>query len=282
MSGTEDKVKEFGTKIITSLALSAIDVEILKKKVEADEKRETIFDQLEKGYQSDALTAYNKSQVDKRLVKAMLIPRTGEVTSSIEFMFNPKEFNLMHKIQLENMNGSRTVRGLPKVNYGFVEPRTINLQGLIFDTYEQRTSVLTKLQPLLDAFDFSKFYDPFTSQKTGDKEYKERILNVSMGTEVKNIISNVSGVDVVGMDEYGAENLAKQPLKLRRPPVYYFIWGEKNYMCCMIENANFKLMMFLPDGTPVRASVDISLREVDLGVASRAYSPREKSLKSGQ
>jgi hypothetical protein len=57
--------------------------------------------------------------------------------------------------------------------------------------------------------------------------------------------------------------------------------GRKNYMCCMIETSNCKLMMFLPDGTPVRASVDLALREVDLGVASRKFSKRQKFTPSG-
>jgi hypothetical protein len=34
--------------------------------------------------------------------------------------------------------------------------------------------------------------------------------------------------------------------------------------------------MFLPNGTPVRAMVNITLEEVDLGVASRAFSERQK------
>jgi hypothetical protein len=71
----------------------------------------------------------------------MLIPRGGETASPIEFMFNPKDFNIMHKVQLESMAGARTERGLPKINYGFVEPRTINIQGAIFDTYETGGSV---------------------------------------------------------------------------------------------------------------------------------------------
>ncbi|MGL4498868.1 MAG: hypothetical protein ACRCU2_07370 [Planktothrix sp.] len=269
-----DKVK----KMAKGAFLAGAEIKILKDANKKDKQREEQFAALENQSQKTALNTYKSLQVDKRLVKAMLIPRTGEVTSNIEFMFNPKEFNLMHKIQLENMNGSRTVRGLPKVNYGFVEPRTINLQGLIFDTYEQRISVLKKLQPLLDAFDFSKFFDPFKNQNG----YQERLNKVSIANGALDSLSNDVGIKALDTQEYGSESLSQQALELKRPPVYYFIWGEKNYMCCMIENANFKLMMFLPDGTPVRASVDISLREVDLGVASRAYSKRQKFITAGQ
>lgn len=202
----------------------------------------------------------------------MLIPREGEKASPIKFMFNPKDFNIMHKVSLEMMNGARTKRGLPKINYGFVEPRNINIQGAIFDTYETGGSVLDSIKPLLDAFDFSKFSDPFRNQGG----YQERTTNVDYTKTAISAAGKSIGGNVIGLGEYGAENVAEQSLELRRPPVYYFCWGEKNYMCCMIESTNCKLMMFLPNGTPVRASVDLTLREVDLGVASRAFSKRQK------
>jgi Contractile injection system tube protein len=52
----------------------------------------------------------------------------------------------------------------------------------------------------------------------------------------------------------------------RRPPVYIFEWGignNKDYFHCVITSLTYKLTMFLTDGTPVRAIVDISLQEVD-------------------
>jgi hypothetical protein len=52
--------------------------------------------------------------------------------------------------------------------------------------------------------------------------------------------------------------------KMRRPPVYEFRWGTQQYFRkCFVENLSYKLTMFLPDGTPVRAIVDISLKEAD-------------------
>ena len=50
-----------------------------------------------------------------------------------------------------------------------------------------------------------------------------------------------------------------------RPPVYRFMWGEQMYMkCCFIEKLNYKLTMFLPNGTPVRAVIDsLTLKEAD-------------------
>ncbi|NJM22530.1 MAG: hypothetical protein HC836_20380 [Richelia sp. RM2_1_2] len=50
-----------------------------------------------------------------------------------------------------------------------------------------------------------------------------------------------------------------------RPPVYRFVWGDNIYLrCCFIEKLSYKLTMFLPNGTPVRAVIDsLSLKEAD-------------------
>jgi hypothetical protein len=50
-----------------------------------------------------------------------------------------------------------------------------------------------------------------------------------------------------------------------RPPIYQFMWGKQVYLRrCFIEQLNYKLTMFLPDGTPVRAVIDsLTLKEAD-------------------
>ncbi len=48
----------------------------------------------------------------------------------------------------------------------------------------------------------------------------------------------------------------------KRPPVYIFIWKDE-YFHCVITSLTYTLNMFLTNGTPVRAMVDISLQEVD-------------------
>lgn len=48
----------------------------------------------------------------------------------------------------------------------------------------------------------------------------------------------------------------------KRPPVYKFTWKDEYFYCVMIS-LTYTLTMFLTDGTPVRAMVDISLQEVD-------------------
>lgn len=51
----------------------------------------------------------------------------------------------------------------------------------------------------------------------------------------------------------------------QRTPIYQFIWGSKIYLRrCFVEKLSYKLTMFLPDGTPVRAVIDsLSLKEAD-------------------
>lgn len=48
----------------------------------------------------------------------------------------------------------------------------------------------------------------------------------------------------------------------KRPPVYIFTWRDK-YFHCVMTSLTYTLNMFLADGTPVRALVDIALQEVD-------------------
>ena len=51
--------------------------------------------------------------------------------------------------------------------------------------------------------------------------------------------------------------------KEKRPPTYVFAWGSHQYIRCFITSLNYKLTMFLPDGTPVRAKLDLTLQEID-------------------
>lgn len=49
----------------------------------------------------------------------------------------------------------------------------------------------------------------------------------------------------------------------KRPPVYWLVWGQRKSFPCVMTTLSYKLDMFLPDGTPVRALVDMTLQEVD-------------------
>lgn len=49
----------------------------------------------------------------------------------------------------------------------------------------------------------------------------------------------------------------------QRPPVYCLEWGRNKTFPCVITSLSYKLDLFLANGTPVRAIVDLSLQEVD-------------------
>jgi hypothetical protein len=51
--------------------------------------------------------------------------------------------------------------------------------------------------------------------------------------------------------------------KEKRPPTYVFTWGNFQYIRCFITDLSYTLTLFLPDGTPVRAKLDLTLEEVD-------------------
>ncbi len=51
--------------------------------------------------------------------------------------------------------------------------------------------------------------------------------------------------------------------KAQRPPVYLFTWGKNVYLRCFIKSFTFRLTLFLSDGTPVRAILDLVLEQVD-------------------
>lgn len=49
----------------------------------------------------------------------------------------------------------------------------------------------------------------------------------------------------------------------KRPPVYWLVWGQRKSFPCVMTSMSYKFDLFLPDGTPVRALVDITLQEVE-------------------
>ncbi|MBD2576493.1 hypothetical protein [Oscillatoria sp. FACHB-1406] len=64
-------------------------------------------------------------------------------------------------------------------------------------------------------------------------------------------------LEFVGKEGGGSDN--------QRPPLYTFFWGQRVYLrSCFIEKLNYKLTLFLPDGTPVRAVIDsLTLKEAE-------------------
>jgi hypothetical protein len=177
------------------------------------------------------------------LVKAELCSKEGGTT--IEFMFNPNELNFSRSLQLNTIKGSRTDKGIPKINFGYPEPYTLTINNILFDTYEIGKSVLDYIKPFQDAVDFEKFK---LSDDKRDPKDKER------------------------------------PKITKRPPSYIFMWGSE-YLLCLVKSLSYKLTLFLPNGTPVRAVVSLTLQEVDNSNANPDFStpePKDKQRDKDQ
>ena len=95
------------------------------------------------------------------------------------------------------------------------------------------------------------------------KAYKVTISNILFDTfeEQTDVVSKYIEPFKRAVEFVGKGGEAKD----QRPPLYTFNWGKRIYLKkCFIENLNYKLTMFLPDGTPVRAKIDsLTLKEVE-------------------
>jgi Contractile injection system tube protein len=168
------------------------------------------------------------------LSKATLIPANkGEKATEIKFMFNPTELKFSRSVNIEQSEGSRTSKGQNKTSFKHPNPYQLTISNIILDTYElsgKDQDVLKKLKPFTEAVVYSK----------GDG-------------------SNSKGGGSSGKNKGAGKNQGKD----KRPPIYLFTWGTNAYLRCFVKSLNFRLTMFLPDGTPVRAVIDLTLEQVD-------------------
>jgi hypothetical protein len=102
------------------------------------------------------------------------------------------------------------------------------------------------------------------------KSYAIKISNILIDTYE-------TGENVLEKYVNSFKNAVKFMEPKQRPPIYQFIWGKQIYFeYCFVEKLSYKLTMFLPDGTPVRAVIDnLSLKETDRQVDD-SEQPRTK------
>lgn len=154
-----------------------------------------------------------KGKLNVALVEQLFIDPSAR---DIEFMFNPQEVSFTRTSTWDFANGTRGLDGIPNVNFSMLQPYTISLNKLIFDTYE-----------------------------TKNREEHHSVGNLEA------IIENIKrGVHI-------------SKIMRKRPPIYQFIWGSERYFYCFMSKLTYTYTMFLSDGTPVRALVDIELQEVN-------------------
>ena len=162
------------------------------------------------------------------LEKAKLIAVYDGEGEDIEFMFNPNQLAFSRSINLEQAKGSQTKDGNNKVSFKHPNPYSLKISNILIDTYE------TKEANVLDTI----------------KKFKLAVEFIKDGKAPSGKASSGK-----------AQNGTAQET---RPPIYLFTWGNYNYLRCFVKTFSFKLTMFRPDGTPVRASVDLDLEQVDL------------------
>ncbi|MGB3519256.1 MAG: hypothetical protein WBA43_22590 [Elainellaceae cyanobacterium] len=172
------------------------------------------------------------------LEKAFLLPFDPGV-SKIEFMFNPSEITFSHKVNVSESPGAKAQEsGKPKVSFSSIDANTLVINDIIFDTYEEQINVVEKyIMPFRQAVEFVAFSGNLQSGSAGQQSNSQQ---------------------------------AQDGQNSQRTPLYAFVWGTSGSVtkalmpCCFIESLSYKLIMFLPDGTPVRAKIDsLTLKEAD-------------------
>ena len=158
------------------------------------------------------------------LEKALLKPDDG--SEDIVFMFNPTEITFSRSLELNTDSGARTNSGIPKVSFGYPQPYSLRISNILFDTRESQTSVLPYVDKFKRAVQFSDFQ--ITAGGGGNQSQRR----------------------------------GRQGPK-KRPPTYIFTWSDNKYLRCFVKSLTYKLTLFTPDGTPVRAVIDLELQETD-------------------
>jgi hypothetical protein len=76
------------------------------------------------------------------------------------------------------------------------------------------------------------------------------------GSDVRNFTSQITGLLKVDSDSHA-------------PPICLFSWGKLKFIG-VLEKADQRFTLFLPNGVPVRATVDVSFKEVGQAQADQA------------
>lgn len=172
-----------------------------------------------------------------QLEKAQLYSLDGD-EYNFDFMFNPNELSITRKANVNENQGARTTKGLPKVSFAYPNAAIIKISNIIIDTYEK---------PEKNG----------RNSTQGQQQPRER----DVGNEIAKLTRTIKFVS---------------NQSLNRPPLYVFRWGKINYLNCYVESLDYKLSLFLPDGTPVRATASITLKEVDPNLEEQNPPPNSR------
>ncbi len=173
--------------------------------------------------------------------------RKAVFSGTIEALFNPNEFTISRDItwKRKRVASVGSYSAYARQEFRSTSPKTLSI-NLFFDTYEARGSSLTLRQ---GAKDFLIPTNPFTAspEATNVKEYTDKIAA-----------------------------LADINTELHRPPICKLRWGEVELFIGVLTGLTEKYTMFMPDGRPVRATLDCSFVEY----VSQAYAAKRGELHS--
>ncbi len=81
------------------------------------------------------------------------------------------------------------------------------------------------------------------------------------GQDVRSLTDKITGWDSASSGGIVApKGLMDIDSELHTPPICFFVWGSFIFRC-IIENVTKKFTMFLPSGVPVRATLNVRLKE---------------------
>lgn len=66
------------------------------------------------------------------------ILRSLDTNAELRFQFNPKEISFSSRVTLSKGKGARAEQsGFPKVSFGNIDPNSVSIKNIYFDTYEE-------------------------------------------------------------------------------------------------------------------------------------------------
>ena len=182
------------------------------------------------------------------LIKASLVPLDVGVPL-IQFMFNPAELTFDRAVLHNESPAAKDEKtGHPKKSFSHLEAPKVTISKILFDTYEDGDDVVAKyIDPFIAAVEFLGEHK--SSSQPGLLDSFQELANPPQEPNFPKPSRPTS--------RPGEENEADKSKADKRTPHYRFVWGERVHLRrCVIEKLTYKLTMFLPDGTPVRAMID--------------------------
>jgi phage tail protein X len=149
--------------------------------------------------------------------------------TTVNCMFNPKEYTFSK----QNSWTPTPVKGanMGQYEFGNGQPATLQMQ-LFFDTYTNIKSGAAEADPPKDV----------------RKEYTRAVWDMML---VDPDLASVNGSgQSASNDEKG------------RPPIVIFQWGSTWSFRAVITSLRERFTLFLPDGTPVRSTLDVTFQQI--------------------